>query len=66
MKNITVTIPDETYLEARVWAAQNSTSVSALVRDFLATLPDLASNDRDVTGPYPLYHPPTPLFAVNL
>jgi hypothetical protein len=43
MKNITVTIPDETYLEARVWAAQNSTSVSALVRDFLATLPDLAS-----------------------
>jgi plasmid stability protein len=40
MKNITVTLPDEIYLEARVWAARHETSVSALVRDFLASLSD--------------------------
>jgi plasmid stability protein len=35
MKNITVSIPDEIYREARVSAARRGTSVSALVRDFL-------------------------------
>jgi hypothetical protein len=38
MKNITVTVPDETYLFARIRAAQQSTSVSALVRQFLESL----------------------------
>lgn len=41
MKNITVSVPDDIYLEARVWAARNNTSVSALVRDFLTGLPEL-------------------------
>ena len=36
MRNITVTVPDETYRKARVRAAELETSVSALVRDFLA------------------------------
>lgn len=40
MKNITVTIDDETYRKARIRAAEKSTSVSALVRDFLARLDD--------------------------
>lgn len=40
MKNITVTIDDETYRKARIKAAEKSTSVSALVRDFLAGLDD--------------------------
>ncbi len=40
MKNITVTIDDETYRKARIRAAEKSTSVSALVRDFLAGLDD--------------------------
>ena len=38
MKNITVTVPDEVYLLARVYAARQGTSVSALVRRFLKSL----------------------------
>jgi hypothetical protein len=38
MKNITVTVHDETYREARVWAAKENTTVSALVRRFLESL----------------------------
>lgn len=35
MKNITLKIDDETYRKARVRAAAEGTSVSAMVRDFL-------------------------------
>lgn len=35
MKNITVSIDDETYRRARMKAAQKDTSVSAMVRQFL-------------------------------
>ena len=35
MKNITVSVDDEIYRRARVWAAEQDTSVSALVREFL-------------------------------
>ena len=38
MKNITVSLDDETYRQARVFAAQRDTSVSALVKEFLAGL----------------------------
>ena len=38
MKNITLKIDDETYRKARIHAAQEGTSVSMLVRDFLASL----------------------------
>ena len=38
MKNITVSVPDRVYRRARVRAAAHDTSVSALVRDFLAGL----------------------------
>jgi len=38
MKNITVSIDDETYRQARVRAAEMDTSVSALVRRFLIDL----------------------------
>ena len=38
MKNITVSVDDETYRRARVRAAQQETSVSALVRRFLTEL----------------------------
>jgi len=47
MKNITVTVPDEIYLLARVHAARQSTSVSALVRQFLESL-----DERAYSGPY--------------
>ena len=35
MKNITVTVSDDTYRRARVKAAERDTSVSAMVRAFL-------------------------------
>jgi uncharacterized protein YdaU (DUF1376 family) len=38
MKNITVTVDDETYRRARVKAAERDTSVSALVKHFLGEL----------------------------
>ncbi len=38
MKNITVTVDDETYRAARVKAAEMDTSVSALVKRFLTDL----------------------------
>jgi hypothetical protein len=39
MKNITVTIDDDSYRRARVWAARHDMSVSHLVRSILEDLP---------------------------
>ena len=44
MKNITVTVDDETYRKARVKAAERDTSVSALVKQFLT---ELAAGESD-------------------
>jgi len=44
VKNITVSVDDETYRRARVKAAEQDTSVSALVQRFLTTL---ASDETD-------------------
>jgi hypothetical protein len=44
MKNITVSLDDETYRRARMKAAELDTSVSALVRGFLA---DLAGGESE-------------------
>ena len=44
MKNITVTVDDETYRRARMTAAERDTSVSALVKAFLT---ELAANESD-------------------
>jgi hypothetical protein len=41
MRNITVTVSDETYRQARVWAAQRDTSVSGVVAYLLQTLPGI-------------------------
>ena len=38
MANITVSLPDETYRRVRIRAAEQNTSVSALVRQFLSEL----------------------------
>ena len=38
MKNITVTLDDETYRRARIKAAEMDTSVSALVKKYLSRL----------------------------
>ncbi len=52
MKNITVSIDEETYRLARIRAAELDTSVSALVRDYLKSLVEdgtggTASGSRD-------------------
>jgi plasmid stability protein len=44
MRNITVSVDDETYRKARVRAAELDTSVSAVVRGFLT---DFAEGDSD-------------------
>jgi plasmid stability protein len=45
MKNITVSVDDETHRRARIKAAESETSLSALVKQFLVAL---AANE---TGP---------------
>ena len=48
MKNITVSIDEETHRRARIRAAELGTSVSALVRDYLRSLtPDAANGASD-------------------
>jgi len=49
MRNITVTIPDDSYRRARVWAAQRDTSISAVVKYLLETMPE----SRAPTAPSP-------------
>lgn len=38
MKNITLSVDDETWRQARIQAAERGTTVSALVRDYLNAL----------------------------
>jgi plasmid stability protein len=54
MKNITLSIDDETYRRARVWAALHNTSVSAVVRDLLERL----RGARHTIPPSPTAHAP--------
>jgi hypothetical protein len=44
MRNITVTVSDDTYHDARIWAARRDTSVSAVVQYLLDTLPTSSSS----------------------
>jgi hypothetical protein len=41
MRNLTVTIPNDAYRRARVWAAERDTSLSAVVRHLVETLPGI-------------------------
>jgi hypothetical protein len=51
MRNITVTVSDKTYHEARVWAAKRDTSVSAVVQYLLTHLPGLPVANRGFPAP---------------
>jgi hypothetical protein len=42
MRNITVSVPDEVYTAARMYATRYETSLSSMVADFLFTLPTVA------------------------
>lgn len=46
MKNITVTVSDQAYRNARVWAAQHETSLSRIVQYLISTLPTMARAAR--------------------
>ena len=42
MKNITVTVSDKSYREARVWAAAHDSSLSSVVQYLIETLPGIS------------------------
>jgi hypothetical protein len=46
MRNLTVTVPDDAYRRARVWAAQRDSSLSAIVRYLIETLPGIDRSNR--------------------
>ena len=46
MKNITVTVTDEAYRQARIWAARHDTSLSATVQYLIENLPGLRVANR--------------------
>jgi hypothetical protein len=49
MKNITVTVDDEIYRQARIVAAERNQTVTALVREYLQSLqPAQASHEENV------------------
>jgi hypothetical protein len=55
MKNITITIDDETHRQARIRAAELGTSVSALVKDYLNSLVSggaVSQGVREMTMPF--------------
>ena len=60
MKNITLSVDEDTYRLARIAAAERNTTVSALVRDYLRTFGRPGEGDTDpaaalfaVLGPRP-------------
>jgi hypothetical protein len=67
MRNITVSVDDETYRRVPLWAIMHDTTVSALVRQFFASLrhrptPQLPLLGEEITKKTPPY----PLFLVRL
>src|SRR5579863_3341032 len=72
MRNITVTVENEVYTQARVWAAEHNTSVSNVVQYMLSTLrtdwrPKYFLRERTRSNPRPLaplmspvHQPPVP------
>jgi hypothetical protein len=52
MRNITVTVTDETYKIARIWAAQRDKSLSSVVAELLRTLPNIEQARRALPPSY--------------
>ncbi len=51
MRNITVSVDDETYRRSHIRAAELGTSVSALVRDYLGTLATASAGSSSAETP---------------
>jgi hypothetical protein len=60
MKNITVSVSDEGYRQARVWAAERNVSLSRIVAYLLETLPSQPRSARRFPRPAPSPAPPQP------
>jgi hypothetical protein len=58
MKNITVSVPNETYYGARVWAAEHKTSISRMVAKILRQMEEQPRVNRQ-PPPNPPPPPPT-------
>jgi len=61
MRNITVSISDQAYRDARVWCAKRDTSVSRVVQTFLEDLPRVKQSRR-----FPLPDAPLPRSVMPL
>jgi hypothetical protein len=61
MRNITVSISDQAYRDARVWCAKRDTSVSRVVQTFLEDLPRVKQSRR-----FPLPDAPPPRSVMPL
>jgi predicted CopG family antitoxin len=53
MRNVTVTVSDDIYRRARVWAAERDTSISEVVRYLLETLQGIPRAGRAFPAPNP-------------
>lgn len=58
MKNVTIALDDETHRKARIRAAELGTSLSALVKDYLASLSDTGESQEVRDMPMPYIAPP--------
>jgi hypothetical protein len=65
MRNITVCIPDDVYLRARVWAAERDASLSSVVRYLLETLPGIKRSASAFPLAMPNSAPPAPNAATS-
>jgi len=66
MRNLTVCISDDTYRQARIWAAKRDTSVTAMVTDLLEDLPAMWGKYCSSTeSKPPLTGPKTPQSGSN-
>jgi len=62
MRNLTLAVPDSTYLGARVWAAERDTTITAVVCYMVQSLP--SSNIANAAFPVPT--PPPSLLRRTL
>lgn len=51
MKNITISVDEETYRHARLWADKRGTSISAIVKCILVSLPLRSPSPARPAGP---------------
>jgi len=65
MPNITVTVDEPTYRNARIWAAIHNTTVSVLVREFLHIVTHDSLGGNEPQPDLPAGRPEDPAPAIN-